>query len=138
MEWQKDLGDVTDGTGSGADKISPLAGVAWVVSPNDTVVTLVQYFHSYREDSGVANVRQTGPRLIWLHSFPEIQGWSRVDWKGSINHEDGNDFSHTLELQLGKMITPRFGVYGELLIGDVLLDTNAYDIGFSLSARILY
>ncbi len=138
VEWVKDLGDVTDGTGTGSDKIAPLAGVAWVVSPKDTVITLVQYFHSYREDAGVANVRQTGPRVIWLHSFPEIQSWLRVDWKGVINHEAGNDFSHTLELQLGKMIAPTFGIYGELLLGDAVFDTAAYDIGFSLAARILY
>lgn len=137
-EWIKDLGDVTDGTGSGSDKIAPLAGVAWAVSPKDTVITLAQYFHSYTEDTGVAKVRQTGPRVIWLHSIPQIKGWLRVDWKGVINHEADNDFSSTLELQLGKMITPKFGVYGELLLGDVVFDTDAYDIGFSVAGRFLY
>ncbi|MGI9325530.1 MAG: hypothetical protein ACR2PZ_09950, partial [Pseudomonadales bacterium] len=112
IEWLKDLGDVKDGTGAGSDKIAPLAGVAWVVSPQDTVITLAQYFHSYREEAGVSDVRQTGPRVIWLHSFPEIKGWLRVDWKGLIDHEAGNDFSSTLELQLGKMIKPNFGLYG--------------------------
>ena len=138
VEWLKDLGDVTDGTGAGSDKIAPLAGIAWVVSPKDTVVTLAQYFHSYKEDPGIANVRQTGPRIIWLRAFPEIESWLRVDWKGLIDHEDGNDFSSTLELQLGKMIRPEFGLYGELLLGDVIFDTDAYDIGFSVAARFLY
>lgn len=117
VEWLKDLGDVTDGTGTGSDKIAPLAGIAFVVSPKDTVITLAQYFHSYTEDTGVAKVRQTGPRVIWLHSFPESNSWLRVDWKGVIDHEAGGDFSSTLELQLGKMIRPKFGIYGDLQIG---------------------
>ena len=138
VEWLKDLGDFNSGTGSGSDKIAPLAGIAWVVSPKDTVITLAQYFHSYREDTGVADVRQTGPRIIWLHSFPEIKSWLRVDWKGLINHEADDEFSSTLELQFGKMIRPKFGIYGELLLGNDVFDTDAYDIGFSLAARILY
>lgn len=138
VEWLKDLGDVTDGTGSGSDKIAPLVGVAWVVSPKDTVITLAQYFHSYTEDTGVAKVRQTGPRIIWLHSFPQSNSWLRVDWKGVIDHEASNDFSSTLELQLGKMLRPKFGVYGELLLGDDVFDTDAYDIGFTVAARVLY
>jgi hypothetical protein len=53
-------------------------------------------------------------------------------------HEADNDFSSTLELQLGKMIRPNFGLYGELLLGDVVFDTDAYDMGFTLAARVLY
>ena len=131
VEWLKDLGDVTDGTGTGSDKIAPLAGIALAVSPKDTVIALVEYFHSYREDAGVTDVRQTGPRLIWLHSFPQSNSWLRVDWKAVIDHEAGGDFSSTLELQLGKMLRPKFGVYGELLLGDVVFNTDAYDIGLT-------
>jgi hypothetical protein len=138
VEWLKDLGDAKDGTGSGTNKIAPLAGIAWVASPKDTVITLAQYFHSYSEDTGIGQVRQTGPRIIWLRSFPEFQGWLRVDWKGVIDHEASNEFSSTLELQLGKMLKPKFGVYGELLLGDTVFDTDAYDIGFSVAARFMY
>jgi hypothetical protein len=36
------------------------------------------------------------------------------------------------------MLRPKFGIYGDLLLGDVLLDTDAYDIGFTVAARVLY
>jgi hypothetical protein len=56
----------------------------------------------------------------------------------SINHEDDNDFSQTLEFQLGKMFSPRVGCYAEILLGDDVMDTNAYDIGVGLGLRFMY
>ena len=137
-EWLKDLGDSSKGTGSGTDQIAPLAGVGWLLSEADFVITLVQYFHSYDEDSGVDDVRRTGPRLIYIRKLPAIKGWAKVDFKGQFDHEDGGDFTQTLELQLGKMITPSIGIYGELLLGDTVLDTDAYDIGGGVAIRIVY
>jgi hypothetical protein len=61
-----------------------------------------------------------------------------VDLKGSIDHEDDNDFTQTLELQLGTMVTDRVGIYGEGFVGDSVLDTNAYDMGVGIGLRILY
>ena len=83
-------------------------------------------------------MRQTGPRLIWIRKLPTIGGWFKADLKMSIDHEDDENFSQTLEVQLGKMISPRMGFYGELLLGDDVLDTNAYDIGGGLAARFMY
>ncbi len=138
VEWLKDLGDFDKGTGSGTDQIAPLAGIGWLPTEKDFVITLVQYFHSYDEDSGASQVNKTGPRLIYIRSLPSIKGWAKVDFKGTIDHEDGDDFTTTLELQLGKMIAPTVGIYGELLLGNIVFDTNAYEIGGGVALRIVY
>jgi len=139
VEWLKDLGDFDKGTGTGADIIAPLVGIGWVPDDMNFIVTLVQYFYSYDEDSDrKEDVRETGPRLIWIRKLPSIGGWFKADLKMSIDHEDGDDFDQTLELQLGRMISPRLGFYGEVLLGDDLLDTNAYDWGLGFGVRMMY
>lgn len=67
-EWLKDLGRVRKGTGTGTDQIAPLIGVGWKCTEIDTL--MVQYFHSYRENDQVDEVRQTGPRSISNLSRP--------------------------------------------------------------------
>ena len=139
VEWQKDLGDLKEGTGTGADIIAPLAGIGWAPNDENFIVTLIQYYHSYETDSARKDdVRETGPRLIWIRSLPEIKGWFKADLKMLINHEDDNDFSQTMELQFGKMFTPGVGAYAELLLGDDVLDTNAYNIGGGLGVRFMH
>ncbi len=138
-EWLKDLGDFEEGTGTGADSIAPLVGIGWVPDDLTFLVTLVQYFHSYDTDSARPDdVRQTGPRLIWIRKLPTIGGWFKADLKMSIDHEDDENFSQTLEVQLGKMVSPRIGFYADLLLGDDVLDSNAYDIGGGLAVRFMY
>jgi hypothetical protein len=137
-EWLKDLGRVRKGTGVGSDQIAPLAGVGWKFTETDTLITLVQYFHSYRENDQVDEVRQTGPRVIYLRALPQIGGWVKADLKIAIDHEDDNDVSATFEAQLGKMLTERIGIYGEILLGDVVFDTNAYDYGLGAAVRVLF
>ena len=137
-EWIKDLGDSSKGTGTGTDQISALTGIGWLFTEEEFVLTLVQYFHSYDEDSGFDDVRKTGPRLIYIRKLPAIKGWGKIDLKGSIDHEDSNDFTQTLELQLGTMVTDRVGLYGEAFVGDDVLDTNAYDLGVGIGLRFLY
>ena len=36
------------------------------------------------------------------------------------------------------MFSPRVGLYGEVLIGDEVLKTNAFDSGFGIGARFMY
>jgi hypothetical protein len=36
------------------------------------------------------------------------------------------------------MFTPKVGFYGELLLGDTMFDTNAYEIGGGVALRIVY
>ncbi len=138
VEWLKDLGNLKRGTGSGADMIAPLAGIGWV--PNEKVffITLVQCFHSYDTHDGGKNVRVTGPRLIYIRKIPQMGGWFKADYKGSIDHENDNDYDSILELQLGKMFTPRIGVYGEGFIGDNVLSTDAFESAVGLGVRIVY
>ncbi len=137
-EWIKDLGKTRDGTGTGTDQIAPLAGIGWLLTDDDFVITLVQYFHSYDEDDGFEDVRKTGPRLIYIRALPSIKGWGKVDMKASIDHEDDNDFTQTLELQLGTMVSNRIGIYGEAFVGDSVLDTDAYDMVIGIGLRFMY
>ena len=137
-EWIKDLGDFEEGTGSGSDQIAPLAGIGWIPTDSDFIITLVQYFHSYDTHDGGPKVRQTGPRLIYIRKIPQIGGWFKADYKGAIDHEDDEDFSSSLELQLGKMFTPRIGAYVEGLIGDDVFETNAYNKGIGVAVRFMY
>ena len=138
LEWKKDLGDFREGTGSGADILAPLAGIGWVPTDLDFIITLIQYFHSYSTHDGGSNVRSTGPRIIYIRKIPQIGCWAKADLKGLIDHEDDDDFSVTLEFQLGKMFTPRIGAYAEGFIGDEVFDTNAYDWGLGLGIRFMY
>jgi len=135
VEWQKDLGDFNEGTGTGSDKIAPLLGIGWLPTPKDSVVALVQYFHSYDEDKGVPKVRRTGPILLYIRKFPEIRGWLKLDFKGMIDHENDEEFSSTFEIQLGHMLTPRLGIYGEFLTE---IDSDAYDWGLGIGVRYKY
>ena len=42
-----------------------------------------------------------------------------------MKHEDRNDVTQTLELQLGTMVTDRVGIHGDAFVGDDELDMNA-------------
>jgi len=138
FELLLDLGDFDKGTGSGTDQIAPLTGIGWQLTEKDFIITLVQYFASYHEDPGVPEVSKTGPRIIYIRKLPSIKGWVKVDLKTTIDHENDNDFTQILELQLGKMFTPTAGIYGELLLGNTAFDTNAYEIGGGVALRITY
>jgi hypothetical protein len=138
VEWLKDLGDLKDGTGSGSDQIAPLAGIGWIPTDLDFIITLVQYFHSYDTHDGGPKVRKTGPRLIYIRKIPQIGGWFKADYKGEIDHEDDEDYSSVMELQVGKMFTPRIGGYVEGFIGDDVLSTDAYNKGVGIGLRFMY
>lgn len=139
VEWLKDLGDFEKGTGTGADNIAPLAGIGWIPDDKNFIITLVQYFHSYDTDSALEeDVRVTAPRVIWIRKIPGIGGWFKADLKMTIDHEDDENFDQIVELQLGKMLSPRIGIYGELLLGDDVLDSSAYNVGGALAVRFMY
>jgi hypothetical protein len=136
LEWVKELGDASEGTSFGSDLISPFAGFGWQLSPNATLITLVQYFASYKEEAGVEEVSRTGPRIIYIHSFPSHNMWLRLDDKFVIDHKAGNATSNTFEVQLGKMLNSKIGVYM-----DALYQTGGfqqYDWGVGLGLRLMY
>lgn len=131
-----DQGDVDDGIGSGTDQIAPMFGAGWLLSERHFLITLVQYFHSYEEDSNAEKVRTTGPRLIWLYKIPDIKGWLKVDDKFSINHEDDDHTSNSIEIQLGKMFTPSIGGYVEYLNNNA--GVRGYDDGIGVGLRMTF
>jgi hypothetical protein len=142
-EWLKDLGDFEKGTGTGADKVAPLVGIGWVPNDENFIVTLVQYFYSYDTDDAFdGDVRTTNPRLIWIRSLPSFGGWFKADLKMVIDHEDDENFDEnfdqTLELQLGKMMTPKWGVFGEIFVGDDWLDSDSYNYAAGVGVRFIY
>jgi hypothetical protein len=138
VEWLKDLGDFDDGTGTGSDQIAPLIGIGWIPTEGVFLVTLLQYFHSYNTDDNAPDVRRTGPRIIYIRALPDLGGWFKVDFKAQIDHENDDEFTETLELQLGKMFNPHVGAYAEVFVGDWVLDTDAYDMGAGVGVRFMY
>ena len=136
VELIKDLGDVDDGIGGGADLVAPLFGYGWLPNERNFVITLIQYFHSIDEDSGVDEVRKTGPRLIWIHKIPAIKGWVRLDNKFSIDHENDDKSSNTVELQVGTMLSPTVGLYFDYLNNNA--GTRSFDDGFGINLRMMY
>lgn len=136
IELIQDLGEVTEGIGTGTDQIAPLFGAGWLLNEKDFVITLVQYFHSYDEDVNAGKVRLTGPRVIWIHKLPSINGWLKIDDKFAIDHENDNHSSNIVEVQLGKMFTPSIGAYFDLLISTGGVKT--YDDGIGVGLRVMY
>ena len=130
------LGEVSEGIGSGTDQIAPLFGAGWSLDDRNLVITLVQYFHSVSEDANAKKVRTTGPRLIWIYKIPDIGGWLKVDDKFSIDHENDNHSSNTLEIQLGRMFTPTIGGYIEYLTSTG--GVKQYEDGFGVGLRIAF
>ena len=59
----------------------------------------------------------------------------KIDFKGVIDHEEDEEFSLTLENQLGHMLTPSLGIYGEFLTE---IDSDAYDWGLGIGLRFMY
>lgn len=136
VELIKDLGDVDDGIGGGTDQIAPLFGYGWLPNERNFVITLIQYFHSIDEDSGVDKVRKTGPRLIWIYKIPSIKGWFKLDNKFSIDHENDDKSSNTMELQVGTMLSPTIGLYFDYLTNNA--GVRSYDDGYGINLRMMY
>jgi hypothetical protein len=76
--------------------------------------------------------------LIWIRNLPVLKGWFKADYKAQIDHQDGGKYTSILELQLGKMLGPRVGVYGEAFFGDDVLNSGQYDMGAGIGLRFMY
>ncbi|MCZ6569484.1 MAG: hypothetical protein O7B23_04895 [Deltaproteobacteria bacterium] len=136
VEWIKDLGRFTDGTGTGSDQIAPLLGLAWNLSPSTFVITLVQYFKSYTTESAAPDIEILGPRIIFIQKIPQIRGWLKLDNKFSIDYEDDHHTTNLLEVQLGHMLTPRLGLYAEGLFRTG--GKEPYDWGVGAALRVMF
>ncbi len=135
VELIANLGDFSDGTGSGAHIVAPFGGVAWSLPHENTLITLGQYFGSVDVDSDANDVNITALRVIWLKQLPHRM-WFRLDDKFQINHELSESTSNTVELQLGKMINRKFGLYADLLYNTG--GYQQYDWGVGIGARFMY
>ena len=129
-EWIVDFGNEDKGIGSGSDQIAPLVGVA-LMRGGTVLVPLVQHFVDY---SG-PDVNQTAFRLIAIQSLPN-KFWGKLDAKVPVDWENDNDIPATVEVQLGKMFSPKFGVYVDGLAG--VGGDRPYDWGVGLGLRFNY
>ena len=118
------------GIGSGSDQISPFAGVAFVRG-NTVLVPLVQH---YVEISG-PNVNTTAFRLIGIQTLPN-KCWAKLDARLPFDWENDNAIPASLELQLGKMFTPKFGIYTDGLVG--IGGDKPFDWGVGVGVRFNY
>ncbi len=127
--------NVDKGIGPGADQIAPLFGVALIPKPGTTLIPLVQYFKSFDEEPG-RDVEQTALRFIVLQQLDSIKGWVKGDFKLIFDHENDDKSTTTLEVQVGKMLKPKLGVYFEGLFA--LGGQKSFDDGFGIAGRFLF
>ena len=117
-----------EGYGTGSDLLSPLFGVSFSKG-NTILVPLVQH---YVEFSG-PDVNTTGFRLIAIQKF-KGNYWAKADiilpydWNNEI-------FPGTAELEVGKMLSKSFGIYGSGIAG---IADSQLDWGASINVRFVF
>lgn len=125
-----DLGDEDKGIGPGSDQIAPLLGLA-MVRGNTTLVPIVQHFMNYNGP----DVSLTAFRLVAIQSLSNNY-WAKLDAKVPVDWEDDESIPATLEMQLGKMFSPSFGSYVDVLVG--VGDDKPYEWGVGIGLRFRY
>ena len=125
-----DFGNDDKGIGSGSDQIAPLVGLA-LVRGGTVLVPLVQHFVEYDGP----NVNTTAFRLIGIQSLPN-KCWGKLDAKLPIDWADDNAVPATIEVQLGKMFSPKFGLYTDGLVG--IGGDKPYEWGVGVGVRFNY
>jgi hypothetical protein len=129
-EWIVGFGNEDKGIGSGSDQIAPLVGLA-LVKGNTVLVPLMQHFQSYDGP----DVSTTAIRLIAIQSLPNNY-WGKLDAAVPIEWENDNAVPATGEVQLGKMLSPSFGVYVDGLFG--IGGDKPYEWGVGVGIRFNY
>lgn len=132
LEWTLDLGDTTQGIGSGADTLAPFGGAAFVnLKTGLTLIPLLQHFESY---NGSTDVRTTAARLIALQPFAE-KYWAKLDLM--IPYDWSNDtVPASAEIQIGYNLNKKIALYGDVLVG--LGKDRAFDKGVGIGLRFKY
>jgi hypothetical protein len=118
------------GIGSGSDQFAPLVGLA-LVRGDTVLVPLVQHFV---EISG-PDVNTTAFRMIAIQSLPNNY-WGKLDAIVPVDWEHDNKIPATFEMQLGKMLSSSFGLYGDALFG--VGKDRPYDWGIGIGVRFNY
>jgi hypothetical protein len=130
LEWIKSSDNAELGIGGDSDLISPFFGVALKAGDNLTLIPLLQHYVEYNGDE----VNLTAARLIGLWSLSDGY-WSKLDAKLPYDW-DGETAPATVEVQLGRMFSPGFGLYVEGLVG--VGDDRPYNWGMGLGLRFVY
>ena len=125
-----EFGNEDKGIGTGSDEIAPLVGLA-LVKGDTVLIPLVQHFLSYNGP----DVSTTAFRLIAIQSFPNSY-WGKLDAIVPIEWENDNAVPATGEVQLGKMLSPSFGVYVDGLFG--IGSDKPYEWGVGVGVRFNY
>ena len=129
-EWVVEFGNEEKGIGTGSDEIAPLVGLA-LVKGNTVLVPLVQHFVSYDGP----DVNTTAFRVIAIQSLPN-GFWGKLDTIVPVEWENDNAVPATGEVQLGKMFSPSFGTYVDVLIG--IGGDKPYEWGVGVGVRFNY
>lgn len=130
LEWIVDFGNEDKGIGTGSDGLGPFVGLA-MTKGNTVLIPLVQHFVSYDGP----DVSTTALRLIAIQSLPDAM-WGKLDAILPIDWENDNAIPATGEVQLGKMISPSFGVYMDALVG--VGGDKPYEWGVGVGVRFNY
>lgn len=125
-----DFGHEDKGIGSGSDQIAPLVGLA-LVRGDTVLVPLVQHFVEFDGP----DVNTTAFRMIAIQSLPNNY-WGKLDAKVPVDWEHDNEIPATFEMQLGKMLSSSFGLYGDALFG--VGKDRPYDWGIGIGVRFNY
>lgn len=131
FEWLVDADNADQGIGSGSDQLGPLLGFAFNNRDTGlTLIPLVQQFLSYDGPS----VNTTAFRLIALQPLPDSM-WLRLD--GRIPYDWENDaVPASFEVELGRMFSPRWGVFGTSFIG--IGGDRSYEWGLGAAVRFRF
>jgi len=117
------------GYGSGSDLFSPIVGISFK-KRNTILTSTVQH---YADFSGDQDVSVTAFHLVAIRKFDK-GFWTKMDivvpYDWNKEAVPGN-----IELELGRMITSFFGVYGSGLAG---FADSTLDWGASLNVRFIY
>ena len=130
LEWIKSFDNADQGIGADSDLLSPFVGIALRASERLTLIPLVQHFAEYSGD----DVNITAARLIGLWKLDRGY-WTKLDAKLPYDW-DKDEGSGEIEVQLGKMLNPRFGLYLDGLAG--IGDKRFYNWGLGVGLRFIY
>ena len=95
------------------------------------LLPLVQHFVSYNGP----DVSSTTIRMIGIQSL-QNNYWLKLDAKVPIEWENDNAIPASAEVQLGKMFSPSFGAYVDLMAG--VGGDKPYEWGVGVGARFNY
>ena len=135
LEWIKGWGNDdlvlgSESIGSSADQLGPFAGLS-LAKGGTVLVPLLQHFFSYNGP----DVKMTAARLIAIQSLPN-SFWGKLDLIIPVDWENDKVIPATAEVQFGRMFSPSFGAYVDLMAG--IGTDRPYDWGVGVGVRFNY